>query len=151
MQALYCRKCSTVRTFKSDKSLTSCDCGVVWGWHETPLIVKLYTHDPSDRTSAKVIEMNNRYLNQVSKIEHAAMYADPQIDTLHRNAHQQATIAPLFSFDISRRACWATMSEVGTTRYSFFATTAEAESKARSEGKSLADFAPSDTKIPVAV
>jgi hypothetical protein len=97
--------------------------------------------------------MNNGFLTEVSSIEHAATYADPQIDTLHRNAHQRATVAPLYGFDISRRACWATLFEVGTSRYSGWADESEAQAKARSEHKKLSDLAPSETgkETPLAV
>src|SRR5437763_969322 len=99
MQALFCKKCSTIRTLNPDKSPTSCFCGTVWAWHESPLIARFYTHKPSDRAFAKVVEMSNTFITEAMGIEHAALYADPQIDALHRNAHQRATAQPLFGFD----------------------------------------------------
>jgi hypothetical protein len=124
-KALWCLKCWTIKTFNSDASLTSCDCGRIKGWWVDPERGTARLWDggyPSQRQYGRIIGLHNGFL---------AKAATSVTHEQHRQARDDALHAPGYLFDESLRGCPMVIIAPGESTDTRWATLEEWVNKTR--------------------
>lgn len=122
VKGLFCAECVTLRTLhRGNLAPVACDCGNVTGWWlDGSRGVARYT---ADRPAyAYGVGLNNHLIEAV-----IGTYGSPMADEQWRELHGEATTAPGYLFDQSRRGCWVILFKPGTVRDVEWATNEERE------------------------
>ena len=120
-----------MRSFNSDGSTTTCECGKVSGhWVDAAAGTAVLVVAPEHRALAHILSLHNGFLNDGPTLipetyfdhltQQQVPYPHAQQDTFWRELHAQAAITPrapetVRVWDQSSRACWAVVLTPGTT------------------------------------
>jgi hypothetical protein len=115
VKALVCVKCLDIRALDPKGAWTACRCGNCEARWLDPdkgtVRVKAL-----DQLAVRILGLNNHYLiNGARGPTHMAMVEAGGQWEWWRKLHDEATNAPAYIFDKSRRSCWATIVKVGET------------------------------------
>lgn len=99
MKGLFCAQCVDIRLLPSrDFQVVECRCGNVKGWWiDGQRGIARYEADK--RSDGFMVGLNNRMLQ-------AIVQGAYKMDEAWREAHDEATTAPGYHFDKSRKGCW---------------------------------------------
>jgi hypothetical protein len=115
MKALVCTLCLDIRALDPKGAWTACRCGNLEArWLDPDKgTVKVRAKDQS---RVRMLGLNNTYLIGAAKgPTHAEMVTAGGQWEWWRKLHDDATNAPGYVFDKTKRACWATLVKVGET------------------------------------
>lgn len=115
MKLLFCGYCTDIRSLDPSGAWTTCRCGNTEARWLDPNAgtVKVRARH---REHARIIGVNNSFLIKGYKgFTHEEMVAAGGQWEAWRKLHDQATDAPGYIFDKSKRACWACIVQVNET------------------------------------
>jgi hypothetical protein len=115
MKALVCTLCLDIRALDPSGAWTVCRCGNLEARWLDPDKGTVRVR-AKDQSRVRMLGLNNQYLIGAAKgPTHAEMVAAGGQWEWWRKLHDEATNAPGYVFDKSKRACWATLVKIGET------------------------------------